>query len=125
VIPVQRSTLNHWLGSPNKLWEALAAGVPVVVSDFPEMRRVVLGDAGLPLGGTCDPTSPASIAHAIRTVTGRPGAERDDLRARCLQAAHERWNWETEATALLALYEDVAAARTARVADSAAPGTAG
>ena len=57
VIPLQRSTLNHWLCTPNKLWESLAVGVPVVVSDFPVMRRIVLEDPAGPLGGVCDPAN--------------------------------------------------------------------
>ena len=105
VMPVQHSTLNHWLGSPNKLWEALAAGVPVVVSNFPEMRRVVLEDPGAPLGGTCDPTSPAAIAAAIRAIVERPEADRAELKRRCLDAAHRRWNWETEGLVLTAMYQ--------------------
>ena len=40
-MPLQHSSLNHWLCTPNKLWESLAAGVPVVVSDFPVMRKIV------------------------------------------------------------------------------------
>jgi len=50
-MPIQASTLNHRLSSPNKLFESLATGLPVVVSDFLEMRRIVLED----------PDGPASI----------------------------------------------------------------
>jgi glycosyltransferase involved in cell wall biosynthesis len=104
VIPVQPSTFNNQIGLPNKLWESLAAGVPVVVSDLPELRRVVLEDPKQPLGATCDPTSPASIAAAIRAIVDLPPDERAALRRRCLDAAYRRWNWETEGEGLLALY---------------------
>ena len=105
VIALQHSTLNHWLCTPNKLWESLAAGVPVVVSDFPIMRRVVLEAPDGPLGAVCDPANPASIAEAIRALIERSPAERQATRARCLRAAHHRWNWETEASRLVSLYE--------------------
>ena len=36
-MPIQPTTLNHRLTTPNKLFEALAAGVPVVASDLPGM----------------------------------------------------------------------------------------
>jgi glycosyltransferase involved in cell wall biosynthesis len=107
-IPLQHSTLNHWLCTPNKLFESLAAGVPVVVSDFPVMRVIVLEDPEGPLGAACDPTDPRSIAETIGSILDRPAAERADLRARCLRAAHERWSWETESVGLLALYDDLA-----------------
>ena len=104
VIPLQHSTLNHYLCTPNKLWESIACGVPVVVSDFPAMRPVVLDDPDGLLGAVCDPADPASIARAIRALIDVPAAERAATRERCLDVAHERWNWETESARLLELY---------------------
>ncbi|MCU0504932.1 MAG: glycosyltransferase [Chloroflexi bacterium] len=109
VMPIQASTLNHRLSTPNKLFECLAAGTPVVVSDFPDMRRIVLEDPDGPLGTTCDPTSPASVAAAIHAVLDLEAAAAADLRARCLRAAHARWNWEAESARLVALYGDLTA----------------
>jgi glycosyltransferase involved in cell wall biosynthesis len=109
VMAIQRSSLNHWLCTPNKLWESLAAGVPVVASDFPTMRRVVLEDPAGSLGGVCDPGRPDSIAAAIVAIIGKPEEERARLRARCLLAAQERWNWETESSRLVGLYAGIEA----------------
>jgi glycosyltransferase involved in cell wall biosynthesis len=108
VMPIQASTLNHRLSSPNKLFESLATGLPVVVSDFLEMRRIVLEDPDGPLGAVCDPADPASVARAIRSILDLTEDERNALRARCLRAAHERWNWETESARLVALYDSLA-----------------
>lgn len=105
IIPVD---LNSVLSSPNKLFESLAAGVPVVSSDLPVRRRIICDDPAGPLGVMCDPRDPGSIAAAIRAVVGAPLEERTDLRRRCLAAAHARWNWETEAGRLVALYDDLA-----------------
>jgi glycosyltransferase involved in cell wall biosynthesis len=104
VMAIQASTLNHRLSSPNKLFESIATGLPVVVSDFVEMRRIVLDDPQGPLGAVCDPADPASIATAIRAILDLGPDERASLRARCLRAAHDRWNWETESSKLVALY---------------------
>jgi glycogen(starch) synthase len=104
VMAIQPSTVNHYLSTPNKLFEALAAGVPVVASDFPEIRRIVAGDPAGPLGVLCDPTSPAVVATAIRTILSLPEGERAAWRLRCRQAAEARWNWETEGARLLQLY---------------------
>ncbi len=113
VIALQRSTLNHWLCTPNKLWESIAAGVPVVVSDFPTMREVVLGDPAGPLGGVCDPAQPTSIAAAVRAIVDLSDDERARLRTRCLEAAHRRWNWETESASLVDLYAEIQAIASA------------
>ena len=102
---------NSRLSSPNKLFESLAAGVPVVTSDLPVRRRIVLEDPAGPLGAACDPRDPASIAAAIASLVKAPARERNALRARCLKAAHERWNWEAEGAKLVGLYADLAAAR--------------
>lgn len=110
VMALEQSTLNHFLSTPNKLFEALAAGTPVVASDFPELRRIVLGDPAAPLGALCDPTDPAAVAQAIRSLLELDPAARADLRTRCLAAAHERWNWETESAKLVALYAELEAA---------------
>ena len=108
VMAIHPTTLNHRLATPNKLFECLAAGVPVVAGDLPGMRTIILADPAAPLGELCDPTDPASIAAAIRRILDPPPAERAELRARCLRAAHDRWNWETESARLVELYEDLA-----------------
>jgi glycosyltransferase involved in cell wall biosynthesis len=104
VLAIQPSTLNHVLSTPNKLFEALAAGVPVVASDFDGLRAIVVNDPDGPLGVVCDPADPAAIAAAIRSIVEAPAEERDALRGRCLAAAHRRWNWESESAKLVELY---------------------
>jgi glycosyltransferase involved in cell wall biosynthesis len=114
VMPNQPRTLNERLSTPNKLFESLAVGLPVVSSDFPERRRIIMEDPDGPLGAVCDPTDPAALAAAIRSILVLDPASRQDLRARCLRAAHARWNWETESARLVALYDALAAAREAK-----------
>jgi glycosyltransferase involved in cell wall biosynthesis len=110
VIALERSTLNHWLCTPNKLWESLTAGTPVVVSDFPVMRQIVIDDPAGALGTVCDPVDPASIAAAIRAITEASPEARAGWRARCREAAADRWNWETESARLVELYASLGAA---------------
>lgn len=107
-MPNQPRTVNERLSTPNKLFECLAAGTPVVSSDFPERRRIVVEDPDGPLGALCDPTDADSIGAALRSILDLAPAASADLRARCLLAARERWNWEHESAGLLALYADLA-----------------
>ncbi len=106
-LPIQDSTLNHFLSTPNKLFEAIAVGVPVVVSDFPAMRSIVLDDPAGPLGAVCDPTNPRSIAEALSSILDLEAEARGALRDRCRLAARERWNWEHEGSVLVSLYDDL------------------
>ena len=80
-MPNQPRTLNERYSTPNKLFESLAVGTPVVSSDFPERRRIVIDDPDGPLGAVCDPTRPAAVAGAIGEILsldpmrdGRPAA---------------------------------------------------
>lgn len=41
LVGMENTCLNHYLSLPNKFFEYLTAGVPVVIPDFPEMRRVI------------------------------------------------------------------------------------
>jgi glycosyltransferase involved in cell wall biosynthesis len=108
VMPNQPRTLNERLSTPNKLFESIAAGLPVVSSDFPERRRIIVDDPLGPLGAVCDPTDPVALARAIRSVIDLDDAARADLRHRCSEAARLRWNWETEAATLLDGYRRLA-----------------
>ncbi len=114
VMPNQPRTLNERLSTPNKLFESLAAGLPVVSSDFPERRRIIIDDPLGPLGAVCDPARPDAIADAIRSVLDLDVAAYDDLRRRCSEAAQLRWNWEHEAATLVDAYRRIARARAAR-----------
>lgn len=100
-MPIQPSTLNHRLTTPNKLFEAMAAGVPVVTSDLPGMASIVTATR---CGELCDPTDPDSIASAIRTILEAPAETRRGYGERGHAAAHARYNWEAQAATLFAAY---------------------
>jgi glycosyltransferase involved in cell wall biosynthesis len=111
-MPNQPATLNERYSSPNKLYESIAVGTPVVGSDFPERRRIVTDDPDGPLGGLCDPTDPRDLARALSEILELDPAAAEDLRRRCHRAATLRWNWEIQADRLLALYARLAPIRT-------------
>ena len=96
---LEDSCENHRLALPNKLFEYIAAGLPVVVSDLPEMGRLVRERR---IGRCADPSDPESVAAGLRAAL----AERDDegLRKRLERAASELC-WEREKQRLLEVYE--------------------
>jgi glycosyltransferase involved in cell wall biosynthesis len=103
VMPIQPETLNGYLSTPNKLFEAIAAGVPVVTSNFPATAAIVLAGSYGPIGAVCDPTDPPDVAGAMLRILALSPPEREALKARC-RAAAERWNWETESLVLTSEY---------------------
>lgn len=100
-MPIQPSTLNHRLTTPNKLYEAMAAGVPVVAADLPGMARIVR-DSGC--GILCDPTDPAAIAAAIDTVLSASPVEHAAWGEAGRKASAGRFAWEAQVEPLLASY---------------------
>lgn len=104
VMAIQPTSMNHRFTTPQKLFESIAAGVPVVTSDLPGMADIVRSTG---VGLVCDPTSPAAIASAIRQVLSASVVDRDLLRDHVLGVAHEQYNWEAQVDTLLGIYRQL------------------
>ena len=90
---------NHRLALPNKLFEYLAVGVPVVTSALPELERIVLGRA---IGWTVDPADPTDVR---RGLTQALVARQDEALHARLAAAARELRWPIERRRLVELYE--------------------
>jgi glycosyltransferase involved in cell wall biosynthesis len=55
-------------------------------------------------GQLCDPSDPADIARAIRTILDASDADRASYRARCLAAARGAYSWDRQADVLIGVY---------------------
>lgn len=91
---------NHVEAMPQKIFEYMGAGLPVIASDFPLWRRI-LGDVGC--GIFVDPLDPQGIAEAIEYVLTHP-REAEEMGRRGQAAVLERYNWETQVGKLVSLY---------------------
>lgn len=99
VIPYEAVGLNNYYTTPNKLFEYIGAGLPIVASPFPELRRFV---EGFDLGVVCDPT-PWALAASLNALLSQP-SRREQMRRNAV-ALRDRFTWEREAPKLVALYE--------------------
>jgi glycosyltransferase involved in cell wall biosynthesis len=101
LVPIKPNNRSDLLGDTNKLHEYLMAGLPVVASDLPEIRRVVVeGDP--PVGELFDPSSPQSIADAIRRVISDDRYQ--DRRTEARRQALDHHNWQAQQHLLEGLY---------------------
>jgi glycosyltransferase involved in cell wall biosynthesis len=92
---------NHDEALPAKLFEYMAAGLPIIASDFP-LWRTIIDEAGC--GVLVNPLDPAAISEAISYTLMHPDeAERMGDRGKAAVAA--RYNWSSEESKLLQLYE--------------------
>jgi glycosyltransferase involved in cell wall biosynthesis len=94
---------NYIEAYPVKLFEYMAAGLPVIASDFPLWRSIV---DGAKCGLLVDPLKPNAIAEAMRWILDNP-VEAAAMGVRGRAAVETRYNWDSEATKLLATYERV------------------
>jgi glycosyltransferase involved in cell wall biosynthesis len=88
---------------PNKLFEYMAAGVPVVASDFPGWKDLV---EGLEVGWCVPPGDPEALAERIGHALANP----EDARARGRrgrEAVETRFNWDLAFGELLRAYRMV------------------
>ncbi len=92
---------NYLDALPVKMFEYMAAGIPVIASTIPMWRAIVEEHQ---CGLCVDPHDPAAIAAAIDYLAGHPKvAARMGANGR--RAIDERYNWSVESAKLLALYE--------------------
>lgn len=95
------ATPNRLGALPIKLFEYMAAGIPIVAADLPNIRQVV-DQAGNGLLAT--PGDPISFADKICLLID-DRQRRLELGRRGLLAFRDRFNWESEVKKTIELYE--------------------
>lgn len=96
---VENFGYSYYLSLPNKLFQYIMAGIPVLASDFPEMGRMVR-ETGT--GLVADPSDPEDVADKARRLL-----EDISLWRRCSENARkaaEVYNWEVEKAKLYEIY---------------------
>ena len=102
-----RPAPNNIEAQPNKLFEYMAAGIPVVASDF-ALWRAIVDDTGC--GLLADPCDPNAIATAVAYLLSHD-REAEAMGRRGREAVARRYNWSAEEPKLLHLYADLARER--------------
>jgi glycosyltransferase involved in cell wall biosynthesis len=100
---IENACLSYYYSLPNKLFEYLQAGIPVIASNFPEMRAIIR-DYGV--GIAVDPASPADVAMAMRLLLDDQPLLRKRMAAGA-QLASKTYSWDVERRRLLALYAEL------------------
>jgi glycosyltransferase involved in cell wall biosynthesis len=111
VIPYQPVDFNHKVCSPNKLFEFISAGLPILANDLPFLTEVIEGEG---FGITRKMETPADMARAINEMFDPALGHIERARANLLAKA-SAWEWPVEAEKLKAIYERVTADTNPRV----------
>jgi len=94
---------NHVAAQPNKLFEYMSAGIPVIASDFPLWREIVVKNGA---GLLVDPKDVRAIAEAIGWLFDHPEEARR-MGENGKEAVEKTYNWSKEEETLLGLYGDL------------------
>ena len=92
---------NHIDAQPNKMFEYMSAGIPIIASNFPLWREIV---EGAKCGICVDPLNPEEIADAEVYLFENP-KEAEEMGKRGRIAVEEQYNWSMEEKKLLRLYK--------------------
>lgn len=93
--------INYLESFPVKMFEYMAAGLPVIASNFPLWKEILEGNG---CGICVDPSRPEEIATAIDWIVEHP--KESELMGRNGRSAIEKkFNWQTEEAKLLSLYK--------------------
>jgi hypothetical protein len=90
----------HLDAQPNKMFEYMSAGLPVIASNFPLWKKIIEGNE---CGICVDPMNPEAIREAIQWLIEHPDeAKRMGENGR--RAVEEKYNWESQVLSLTKLY---------------------
>ncbi len=96
------NNLNYRFSLPNKVFDYIHAGTPIICTDLPEVRNVVEGhDVGVIL----KELTPESIAEAVNMLKNDPD-RLNKLKRNCKLAA-EKESWEGECEVLKTIYPKI------------------
>jgi glycosyltransferase involved in cell wall biosynthesis len=95
---------NHLDSQPNKMFEYMSAGIPVIASDFPLWREIVEGNK---CGICVNPQDSQAIATALQWILEHP-VEAKEMGENGRKAIEKKYNWEQESKALINLYSQLA-----------------
>ena len=98
VVLTQNTCLNHYYSLPNKLFEYVQAGLPVVGSNLPEIAKII---QEYQIGVVVDPDDPRNIASGIQQLIEKRG---DSIARKNTVRVANIYNWENESRKLIILY---------------------
>jgi glycosyltransferase involved in cell wall biosynthesis len=105
IIPYQKSDLNNYLCSPNKLFEFILAGLPIIGSDFPFLKDVIRGNG---FGVTGDLETIEGFAKAINEMFDDDGRAVAEMKRNLLAKADD-WSWAAQEETLLRIFSEAGA----------------
>jgi glycosyltransferase involved in cell wall biosynthesis len=94
---------NHVDAQPNKMFEYMSAGLPVIASDFPLWEEIIEGSE---CGICVDPQNPEDIADSIQYLIDN-SQHAEQMGKNGIKAVKKKYNWDIENKKLINIYENI------------------
>lgn len=94
---------NHVEAQPNKMFEYMSAGLPVIASNFPLWKEIINDNQ---CGICVNPLNPEEIGHAFQYIIDNP-IEAEKMGKNGRKAVEKIYNWPIEKNKLITLYESL------------------
>lgn len=102
IIPYEGYCLNNYFCTPNKLFEFIACGLPIISNDLPEIRKVIDGEG---IGALIDINDYKKSAEVIDDIFGN-----DDKYMEYklnLSKVASKYSWDFESHTLIEIYNNL------------------
>ncbi|MBC8484569.1 MAG: glycosyltransferase [Bacteroidetes bacterium] len=107
LVLIKNTCLSYYYSTPTKLFDCMAAGVPVMTSNFPAMENIVLNNSVGPIGGCVDPSRPNEIAKALIKIIDSDPAEYNRMKINAQNLHLGQYNWENQERKLFTVYDSI------------------
>lgn len=104
IIAFQPGITNHVYAMPHKMFDYMAAGLAVALPEFAVEVAPIITDSKC--GVLIDPSNPQDMADKLDVLINSPKIMRE-MGRRGKEAVRDRYNWETEAVRLIAMYREL------------------
>ncbi len=103
IVPIKSNSMNSLYSSPNKLYQSIAAGLPILASENRHLKKIILDCPIGHIGELFNVESTLSISSAINKLF----SNYNFYKTNTMKASKEIFNWEIEFTKLNHIYNNI------------------
>lgn len=97
LVLLENKSLNYYYSLPNRIFDFIQANVPILASDFPEIRKII---TEYPVGKLIQDYAPQQLATSIREILS-------NSEHFCFTKANIDFTWEKESKIILEILENI------------------
>ena len=104
LVLIKKTCLSYYFSTPTKLFDCIAAGLPVLTSNFPAMENIIYNKVSKPLGNSVNPNNKNQILEVIKKIIQYNSSDFDNIKSISRDLHIKKYNWENQEKKLLDVY---------------------